>query len=316
MLSAESIKKAALSVGFSDCGIAQAGSLSENEFPLKQWISAGFHADMHYMEQNVEIRHDPRLLVENAQSVISVILAYKPDRQMEGTYRIAQYAYGEDYHKLMKRMMYQLIATIQGIYSGFEARPFVDTAPISDRHWAVRAGLGWIGKNTLFVSPRFGSYCFIGELVTTAAVDCYDHPMQLSCGDCNQCVNACPNQAIIIPDQAILSSTPLVDARRCTSYNTIENRQERLPDHLDTQRYVFGCDICQIACPYNQQAPAAFTLDDRRKSDLESLTHADEAFFKHFSKNSPINRINYSQWLRNIRKTLSDIKTNHLPTNG
>ena len=176
MINSALIKQLAAAEGFSDCGIARAERLGEEEYPLDEWLGAGCQADMHYMERNAQMRRDPRLLVEGAQSVISLVLPYKPDRQIESSARIAQYAYGEDYHERLKRMMFSLIARLKERYPEFEARPFVDTAPISDRHWAVRAGLGWIGRNTLFIHPHFGSYCFLGEIVTTAQVDRYDEP--------------------------------------------------------------------------------------------------------------------------------------------
>ena len=303
MFSIALIRQLAAEVGFSDCGVAEAGALTDEEYPLVEWLDRGYQADMGYMERNADKRRDPRLLVEGAKSVISLVLAYKPDVSIESSVKIAQYAYGEDYHERMKRMMYQLIAKIKEQYSDFEGRPFVDTAPISDRHWAVRAGLGWIGRNTLFVHPLFGSYCFLGEIVTTAEIEKPKNEIQKSkttCADCRLCVDACTNKAITVS----MSGAPMLDARRCTSYNTIENRSEALPDTLRTQGYVFGCDICQMVCPYNRQAPASFHLDDERKAQLESLADADEAAFRRFSKHSAISRIKYKQWRRNIEKSL------------
>ncbi len=294
------LKELAAAVGFSDCGIARAESLTDGEYPLGEWLDLGYQADMHYMERNAAMRRDPRLLVEGARSVISLVYAYKPDRQMESSARIAQYAYGEDYHELMKRLMYRLIAKIRERYPDFDARPFVDTAPISDRHWAVRAGLGWIGRNTLFVHPLLGSYCYLGEIVATAEVDHYDEPREGDgCGDCRRCVNVCPNSAIIVSK----TGATMLDARRCTSYNTIENRDETLPEELDTRGYAFGCDICQSVCPYNLQAPVASHLDDERKAQLEALASSDEPSFRRFAKHSALSRIKYSQWLRNIGKS-------------
>ncbi len=310
LIDSQYLKALAAAIGFSDCGIARAESLTDDEYPLGEWLALGYQADMHYMERNAQMRRDPRLLVEGAQSVISLVLPYKPDRQIESSARIAQYAYGEDYHERLKRMMYQLIARLKERYPDFDARPFVDTAPISDRHWAVRAGLGWIGRNTLFIHPHFGSYCFLGEIVTTAQVDRYDEPFRNDpCGDCRLCVDACPNKAII--DRQTKDSLQnskykfqnLLDARRCTSYNTIENRAESLPDELDTRGYAFGCDICQSVCPYNRQAPSAYHLDDERKAQLEALPDADETVFRRFAKHSALSRIKYPQWQRNINKS-------------
>ncbi len=289
-------------MGFSDCGIARAEALGLDEYPLAGWLENGFHADMSYMEHHTDMRCDPRLLLPGARSVISLLVAYKPDRQMEGPARIAQYAYGEDYHERLKRMLYQLLDRIKALHSHFEARPFVDTAPISDRHWARRAGLGWIGRNTLLLHPRFGSYCFIGELVTAAAFDRYDTPLTGNpCEDCRRCVEACPNHAIVEPLPASAPASTMIDSRRCTSYNTIENRAETLPPTLNRQGYAFGCDICQSVCPLNQQAPAAFHLDEERKKTLESLAEADEATFHKVARHSALSRIKYPQWIRNCK---------------
>lgn len=320
------VKEAATNVGFSDCGIARADRLSEEEYPLDEWLAEGYNADMEYMGRNAEMRRDPRLLVDGARSVISLVLAYKPDRMMEGVLKIAQYAYGEDYHERLKRMMYQLIAAIKVRYPDFEGRPFVDTAPISDRHWAVRAGLGWIGKNTLFIHPRYGSFCFLGEIVTSAPFDHYSNnrnsklsklsnnpstvqgDLQSPCADCSLCVDACPNHAIITkPTQPTtfnsqLSTLNLIDSRRCTSYNTIENRNDNLPADLNTRGYIFGCDICQLVCPYNKDVSPAFSLSDERKQQLEALASADEECFNKFRKHSPLSRIKHNQLLRNIDK--------------
>ena len=296
MINSALIKHLAAAEGFSDCGIARAERLGEEEYPLDEWLDAGCQADMHYMERNAEMRRDPRLLVEGAQTVISLVLAYKPDSQMQAPAKIAQYAYGEDYHTRLKRMMFSLMVAIKKHCPDFEGRPFVDTAPISDRHWAVRAGLGWIGRNTLFVHPRYGSYCFLGEIVTSAVADNYDKIYSADqCGECNRCVQACPNNAI----KTSSFGTAMLDARRCTSYNTIENRADTLPESLDTKGYVFGCDICQSVCPYNRQAPAVWHLDEQRRAELESLADADEATFRRLTKNSAMNRISYRQWQRN-----------------
>lgn len=310
MIDSRLIKTLAKDIGFSDCGIAMADRLGEEEYPLDAWIAEGFCADMTYMERNSAMRCDPRLLVEGARSVVSLVLAYKPDRRMEGEYQIAQYAYGEDYHERMKRMMYQLIAAIKEHHPDLEARPFVDTAPISDRHWAARAGLGWIGRNNLFIHHRLGSYCFLGEIVTTAEIDNYDHPTAAGspCGDCSLCVDACPNHAIIAKEvnnpvhKSESSIHYFVDARRCNSYNTIENRAETLPDELNTAGYIFGCDICQLVCPYNKDVAPSFELTDDRKQELESLAVADEQTFRKWVKHSAINRIKHHQLLRNINK--------------
>ena len=304
LLDTSFVKAAAASVGFDACGIAAAGAIPEEQFGLEAWLRQGCHADMYFMEQHRDMRHDPRLLVPGAQSVISVLLGYKPSRQMEGSARIAQYAYGEDYHERVKRMLYRLIARIQERYPDFSAKPCVDTAPISDKLWAARAGLGWIGRNTLLVNPDLGSYCYIGELVTTAPCDHYDTPMENRCADCTACLRACPNQALGSRPSSLLSR---LSSASCASYHTIENRAATLPAGLRLSGYAFGCDCCQLACPYNRQARICYDLTDERKARLESLATADEPTFRHFAKHSALSRIKYPQWLRN-RSALSDDK--------
>lgn len=294
------IKQAALKVGFDACGIAEARSLGEVEFGLNDWLSQGFHANMHFMEEHRDMRHDPSLLVPEAKSVISVLVGYKPAQTISGCARIAQYAYGEDYHERVKRMLYQLIAAVREVRPDFDARPFVDTAPISDKLWAARAGLGWIGRNTLLVNPVLGSYCFVGELVTTASFDSYDAPIENRCGDCRRCFTACPNHALTPSSQGCS-----VNANVCASYHTIENRSAQLPADIKLSGYAFGCDCCQLACPYNHAAEIRYEVSEERFEQLEQLSDADESTFKHFAKHSALNRIKYSQWQRNVNKVKS-----------
>lgn len=297
-LSSSVVKAVSATVGFDACGLAEATALAPGEYRLDDWIAHGYHADMHYMEQYRDLRADPRVLHPGTRTVISVLLGYKPSRRMEGPARIAQYAYGEDYHQRVKRMLYQLISVLRTHYPDFEACPCVDTAPISDKLWAARAGLGWIGRNTLLVNPTLGSYCFIGELVTTSPADRYDTALPNRCADCHRCLQACPNHCL---QPAAGTSSTWLDARRCASYHTIENRAPQLPPSVQLSGYAFGCDCCQLACPYNQAAPVRFTLTDERKSQLEALADADATAFKRFAKHSALNRIRYYQWLRNMQ---------------
>lgn len=297
ILDAQWIKSTAMSVGFDACGIAVAAPIPKDAWDLNEWLADGRQADMHYMEEHVDMRYDPTMLLPGAKSIISVLLGYKPSSRMQGEHKIAQYAYGEDYHERMKRMLYQLLAAIKERYPDFEARPFVDTAPISDKYWAVQAGLGWRGKNTLLVNPVLGSYCYIGELVTTVEADAYDRPIPNGCQDCDLCVKACPNHAIVLSPLPTVGTQ--VDARRCASYHTIENRAAELPADIRLSGYAFGCDCCQLACPYNQQAAVRYNLTKERKQELESLSSADEKTFKKATKHSAMNRIKYPQWLRN-----------------
>ncbi len=339
-LSSSFVKEAAIRVGFDACGIAVASPLTEEEWGYEEWLRRGYQADMAYMEQHRDKRSDPTLLVPGARSVIVLLSGYKPSQTMQNRVsgaRIAQYAYGEDYHERIKRMLFQLIASIRQRYPDFDAKPCVDTVPISDKQWARRAGLGWIGRNTLLVNPVLGSYCNIGELVTPSPADSYDTPIENRCGDCRACVAACPNHALsesransfAMPSQSMVtiegsnkalthssinelthssinelthSSIPLLDANRCASYHTVENRAETLPPDIRLSGYAFGCDICQLVCPYNQTAEVRYTLTDERKAQLEALADADPATFKHFAKHSALSRIRHTQWLRNQKK--------------
>ena len=295
ILNSQFIKRLALDVGFHACGIAEATPLSDEELGFRRWLSDGDQADMHYMEEHVDMRHDPSLLVPGARSVVSLLLGYKPSRMMQGNHRIAMYAYGEDYHTRIKQMLFHLIAAIQKEYPDFTAKPCVDTVPIADKHWAVRAGLGWIGHNTLFVSPQLGSLCNIAELVTPSACDCYDHPIENRCGDCRRCIDACLNRALHAEGDGFR-----LDARRCTAYHTIENRDERLPEDLRRGGYAFGCDRCQLACPYNEQAPVSVEVSDAQLEELHHLADADEATFRRFARSRALSRIRYWQWKRNL----------------
>ena len=289
MIDSQYIKAAAIQTGFDACGIAAASPIAPRDFGLDGWLAKGCQADMRFMEEYRDMRHNPQLLLPGAKTVIAVLAGYKPSQMMQGSYKIAQYAYGEDYHERMKRMLYQLIDAIRSRYPDFDAKPCVDTAPISDKLWAARAGLGWIGHNTLLVNPKLGSYCTIGELVTTAEADTYDTPLANGCGDCHLCETVCPNQAL----------HGCLDARRCASYHTIENRNPSLPADIKLSGYTFGCDCCQLACPYNQQAAVRYDLIDERKAQLESLPTADEATFKKLTKHTALSRIKFWQWQRN-----------------
>ncbi|MBR5352336.1 MAG: DUF1730 domain-containing protein [Bacteroidales bacterium] len=344
-LSSSFVKEAAVAVGFDACGIAVASPLTEEEWGYEEWLRLGYHADMAYMEQHRDMRSDPTLLVPGARSVIVLLSGYKPSQIMHGTARIAQYAYGEDYHERIKRMLFQLITAIRQRYPDFDAKPCVDTVPISDKQWARRAGLGWIGRNTLLVNPTLGSYCNIGELVTPSPADQYDTPMENGCGDCRACVAACPNHALsesranpfAMPSQSMVTTEgsnkalthssinelihshinelthssinelthsiiPLLDANRCASYHTVENRAETLPPDIRLSGYAFGCDICQLVCPYNQTAEVRYTLTDERKAQLEALADADPTAFKRLTKHTALSRIRHSQWQRNQKK--------------
>ena len=240
MLDSSEIKRIALEVGFDDCGIARADALTDEEYPLREWIRRGWHGDLDYMERNADKRMDPRLLVPGAKSVICCVSAYPPPDNIGGT---AAYARTREYHKDIKQMLFSLRERL-----GIDGKCCCDTVPISDKHWAARAGLGWIGCHTLLVTPRWGTWVNLGEIVTTEEIK---HNSSLIthhssfCTTCGRCVAACPNHAIA-PD-----GPPMLNVTRCTAYYTTHHQRE-LPADIDTRGYTMGCDLCQLACPFNR----------------------------------------------------------------
>ncbi|MBR1785196.1 MAG: tRNA epoxyqueuosine(34) reductase QueG [Bacteroidales bacterium] len=292
MISSADVKRAAAEAGFDACGVARAAALGGAGATLRQWLDEGRHAGLGYMERNVDMRLDPRLLVPGAKSVVSVALGYNPSRLMQGPGRVARYAYGDDYHDTIRSMLHRMKDAL-----GIEAKVCCDTAPISDKHWAAQAGLGWIGRHTLLVTPDWGSWVNLGELVTTEECDHYDTPAAAPCQACHRCVDACPNHALAA------SGPPTIDLRRCTAYHTIESRADDLPPSLVTAGYAFGCDLCQQACPHNTR-PGLRTreVDASRIATLESMGSMDEQAFRKAVKHTSMSRIKYPQWQRNLNR--------------
>jgi epoxyqueuosine reductase len=214
------IKAKALELGFADCGFAGAEPLSEDATRLRAWLDAGHHARMGYMANHFEKRTDPTRLVEGARSVISLLFNYYTDKVQKDPNApvISKYAYGRDYHRVMKERMHQLFAFIESLHPGTEGRVFVDSAPVLDRAWARRAGLGWIGKNSCLISRKLGSFVFIGEIILNLELDPNQVPESDFCGSCKRCIEACPTGAIL--------ENRTLDAQRCISYQTIENKGE------------------------------------------------------------------------------------------
>lgn len=249
MLRSQDIKQKALELGFHKVGIAPVEALTEEGLRLQQWLDRGFGGQMGYMAREPEKRSDPRLLLPSAKSVIALALNYyRPDQHAEDPEvgKISRYAWGDDYHDVMRDKLRRLLAWIQEIRPELEGKACVDTSPIMDKAWAVRAGLGWIGKHTNLITKEFSSWVFLGELLLSAELE-YDPPFETDhCGKCTACIDACPTDAIIAPYQ--------LDATRCISYGTIEFRSEELPapiaDHLEN--WIFGCDICQDVCPWSR----------------------------------------------------------------
>ncbi len=295
------IKAKARELGFLDCGISRAKFLDEEKDRLLNWLTNEMHGEMTYMANNIEKRLDPRLLVENARSVISVLLNYFPaEKQTDPEAPVlSKYAYGTDYHFVMKDKLGELLRFVQSEIAPCEGRCFVDSAPVLDRAWAARAGLGWIGKNTNLISPEHGSFFFIGELIIDLELPADVKVVRDHCGNCTRCIDACPTQAIVAPY--------ILDARRCISYQTIENHGEIDPELKGKfKNRVFGCDICQDVCPWNLKSethsePAftpVFKLMNLRKSDWDSM---DKPLFNELFRNSAVKRTRFEGLKRNMR---------------
>ncbi len=249
MLSAEKIHGVALAEGFSLCGIARAEVLSEHEGPLLRWLAGGLDGGLEYMRREPAKRLDPRMLVDGARTIVACAVNYKNAawNQTE-TPRIASYAYARDYHTTIRKMLHNVMAQ----FPEARGRAFCDTAPILEKAWAARAGLGWIGKNTLIVTPEYGSFVLLGLLVLDDECDAYDNPVADGCGTCTRCIDACPNQAIAVPRT--------LDASRCIARSTLERRPGN-ENQKHAHGWIAGCDECQSCCPYNRDTPLS---DDPR----------------------------------------------------
>jgi len=294
------IKDWARELGFMDCGIAQAGFLEEEAPRLEAWLNKGFHGEMQYMENYFDKRLDPRLLVDDAKSVISLSLNYyTPEQQVDSSApRISKYAYGSDYHDVIKSKLKQLLQLINDHIGEVNGRAFVDSAPVLDKVWAKKAGLGWVGKNANLINKSTGSFFFLAELIVDLELE-YDIPPTADhCGTCTRCIDACPTEAIVGPY--------LVDGSKCISYLTIELKNE-IPDTFKDKMdgWMFGCDVCQDVCPWNRfsvthQEPAfkpAPNLLEMTEKDWQEIT---EETFKKIFKGSAVKRTKYSGLKRNI----------------
>ncbi len=291
------IKKAARELGFSGCGISEAVYPEEAAGFFEQWMAKGFHGEMKYMERNIDKRKDPRLLFKGAKSVVSVILNYYPRtlQKIKNAPRIAKYAYGLDYHVVIKDKLFKLLDYIHREVTPVKGKACVDTAPFMDIAWARRGGLGWVGKHSLLINPEYGSYILIGELILDIALE-YDQPMKNACGDCTKCIDACPTGAIVKPY--------ILDARKCISYHSIEQR-EVVPCKIDYNKWVFGCDICQDVCPYNKNPKPHDIPEFNPKPEIINYTETDwlqmdKPGFKRIFNGSAVKRAGYEGFMRNI----------------
>lgn len=297
---AQLIKREAKALGFLSCGISKAGFLEEEAPKLEQWLNQNQHGKMHYMENHFDKRLDPTLLVPGAKSVVSLLLNYHTEEKQKDPLapKVSSYAFGQDYHSVIKEKLKILLSRLKESIGEIEGRVFVDSAPVMDKAWAARAGLGWVGKNTNLISKQVGSFFFIAEMIIDVEL-AYDLPVADHCGSCTACIDACPTDALTAPYQ--------IDGSKCISYATIELK-EAIPNSFKDKMegWMFGCDICQMVCPWNRFATQHNEPAFQPKEELLEFTAQDwqelteETFQKVFQK-SAVKRAKYAGLKRNIR---------------
>jgi epoxyqueuosine reductase len=294
------VKEMAVQYGFDYCGIAKAVPLDEDARRLENWLNQGMHADMQYMENYFDLRIDPSKLVPGARSVITLLKNYYPAEIPEQELKISKYAYGKDYHEVIRPQLRSMISELQDKIGQFNGRGFVDSAPVLERAWARKSGLGWIGKNGNLINKQSGSFFFIATLITDLDLD-YDDPLAKDyCGSCTKCIDACPTEAIL-PGKVINGS-------KCISYFTIELKDEIIPSEMKGRfsNWMFGCDICQDVCPWNRFShphnekafspfPEILNLSTKEWEELS------EEMFRKIFKFSPLSRSKHKGIQRNIR---------------
>lgn len=296
------IKATAEKLGFSGCGIAPAGPLEKEGALFRQWVEDEHHAGMEYMARNVEKRLNPKLLEPWTRSVIVCLYNYYPgdEYKFSSNYKISKYAYGKDYHQIVKDKLHLLKQEIQKIHAEMKSRVFTDSAPVMERAWAVRAGLGWTGKNACLINKGSGSYFFIGIILTDLEL-VYDKPYEGDhCGSCTRCIDICPGKAIIAPG--------VVNAGKCISYLTIEHKGD-FADNKQTQfhEWIFGCDACQDICPWNRYATAHNEPAFRPAPKLLAMTDMDwnkldSSTFNELFRGTAVERTGYDAIQRNIEQ--------------
>jgi len=294
------IKIIANELGFESCGITKAMKLDDDARRLEKWLNQGMNAGMQYMANHFELRVDPCKLVPGAKSVISLLMNYFPEKkQDDASPRVAKYAYGKDYHDVIRSKLSRLLEAIRESIGEVHGRGFVDSAPVLERSWAQRSGLGWVAKNTNLISKQHGSFFFIATLIVDLELE-YDDPFSKDyCGSCTRCIDSCPTEAIL-PGK-------IVDANKCISYFTIELKDMLIPEEMKGKfdNWLFGCDVCQDVCPWNRFSKPGNEVEFKplpevlnfSSNDWEELT---EESFKQIFKNSPIKRSKYSGIRRNL----------------
>jgi epoxyqueuosine reductase len=292
------IKDTAKKIGFDGCGIASPRVLEKDIDYLTKWLAENKHGNIKYLENNIEKKADPRKLLGNAKSVITLVQSYYPSKKQDekSSYKIAKYAYGNDYHAVMRTKAVELIQSLQKKVKTAEFRIFVDSNTILEKAWAARCGLGWIGKNTLLINEKYGSFMFICIILTDLVLD-YDEMHEDNCGNCNACVAACPTGAIEKPYQ--------LNASKCISYMTIEDSVSDFESQNDTHGWIYGCDVCQDACPWNKDVPftneRAFKPNpDLLRMNKQDWDKMDEKTFQKLFSNSAVKRIGVEKLKKNI----------------
>lgn len=299
------IKQKAAELGFSYCGVARAGFLEDEAPRLEEWLNRRYHGQMSYMENHFDKRLDPRLLVPGARSVVSVLFNYFPQEDLakpDGL-KIAKYAYGEDYHFVVRDKLKELMDAIQEKIGEVSGRAFVDSAPVMERAWAQRAGAGWIGKNSLLLNRHHGSFVFVAELIIDLELE-YDGPVKDYCGTCTACMDACPTDAI--------PETGVVDGSKCISYFTIELKEE-IPASVSGkfENWIFGCDICQDVCPWNRFAkphdePRFHPAKELSEFNTKQWREITEEVFQKVFRKSAVKRTKHEGLKRNILFALKE----------
>jgi len=295
----EIIKSLSQELGFSSCGISKARFLKEEEKKFEQWLNNGYQSGMSYLEKNFDKRLDPTKLVPGAKSIISLSYNYYPPEKLEksNNFIISKYAYGRDYHQVIKKKLRKLFSKIKEKFGNVEGRVFVDSAPVHERAWAKLSGLGWIGKNSLLINKKMGSYFFLAEIICDLKLE-YDNEVSDHCGKCTKCIDACPTDAI--------REAKVIDANKCISYLTIENK-ENIPSEFNKKLkdFIFGCDICQDVCPWNRFSRAHNEIEFYPKDELKKLRKKEwkeltKETFDIIFKGSAVKRASFDGLKRNI----------------
>ena len=293
------IKDKAKSFGFQSCGISKSEFLEEEAPKLEAWLKNNFHGEMKYMENYFDKRLDPRLLVEGSRSVISLSYNYFPKQDIfkDKLQKISKYAYGEDYHEVIKDILREMISELQDEIGEFSFRVFVDSAPVLERAWAKKSGIGWVGKNANIITKQSGSFFFLAEIICDLDLE-YDHATTDHCGTCRKCIDACPTDAIV--------SDKLIDGSKCISYATIELKEE-IPDSFKNkmENWMFGCDICQDVCPWNRFSAPTLEEKFHPNEALQNFTKTEwkemtQEIFSSVFRKSPVKRTKFAGLKRNL----------------